>query len=271
MRTVTLHDGHELPTIGFGVFEVPADVTARLCGTALQVGYRHIDTARLYGNEEAVGQAVRDSGLAVDDVFVTTKIWNDDQGYDEARAAFAESSQRLDLGTIDLVLIHWPKPAADKYLDTWRALIDLQQEGQVRSIGVSNFHESHLRRIIDETGVTPVVNQIECHPYLQQRELRAVNAQLGIVTEAWSPLARGREVLGDPVIGAIADKHGKSAAQVILRWHLDLDSVVLARSQNDGRIAENFDVFGFELDEADHAAIAGLDRGGRIGPDPDVF
>lgn len=269
MRTHTLHDGHLMPNIGFGVFQVPAEETTRLCRAALDTGYRHIDTAKLYGNEEAVGQAVRESGLPVGAVFVTTKIWNDDQGYDEARAAFVGSRDRLGLGAVDLLLIHWPRPALDRYVDTWRALIDLRKEGEVRSIGVSNFHEAHLRRIIDETGVVPVVNQIECHPYLQQHELRAVNDELRIVTQAWSPLARGREVLDDPVIGAIAAAHGKSPAQVILRWHLDLGNVILPRSQRESRIAENFDLDGFALTEDDHQQIRGLDRGGRIGPDPD--
>lgn len=266
---VRLPDGFPIPQVGYGVFEVPEDETRELCGLALDAGYRHIDTARFYGNEEAVGQAVLASGLAREEVFVTTKLWNNDQGYDETLRAFEGSLQRLGLGYVDLFLIHWPVPSRDLYVPSWKALITLRAEGLVRSIGVSNFHEAHLRRIVDETGVVPVVNQVELHPYLQQVGLRKVHADLGILTQAWSPLARGRKVLEDPVIGELATKHGRTAAQVILRWHLQLDHIVLPRSQTPSRMVENIRLEGFELDAHDLAAIAGLECGGRIGPNPD--
>ncbi len=270
MPVIPLNDGTTIPQVGYGVFEIPAEQTRALCRTALDAGYRHIDTARFYGNEEAVGQAVRDSGLDRDAVHVTSKVWNNDHGYDAATAAIEGSVARLGIGALDLMLIHWPMPVLDAYVDTWRALIDARDRGLVRSIGVSNFHENHLHRIIDETGVVPAVNQIESHPYLQQRDLRAVNAGLGIVTQAWSPLARGREVLDDEVITSIADRHQRTPAQVVLRWHVELGTVVLPRSTDAGRIAANLDLFGFTLDDDDHTAIRGLERGLRVGPDPDT-
>ena len=270
MPLIPLNDGTAIPQVGYGVFEIPAEQTRALCRTALDAGYRHIDTARFYGNEEAVGQAVRDSGLDRDAVHVTSKVWNNDHGYEAATAAIEGSVARLGLGPLDLMLIHWPMPVLDAYVDTWRALIDARDRGLVRSIGVSNFHENHLQRIIDETGVVPAVNQIESHPYLQQRDLRAVNAGLGIVTQAWSPLARGREVLDDEVMTSIARRHQRSPAQVVLRWHVELGTVVLPRSTNAGRIAANLELFDFTLDDDDHAAIRDLDRGMRVGPDPDT-
>ena len=266
---VQLPDGYPIPQVGYGVFEVPSDETRRLCGLALEAGYRHIDTARFYGNEEAVGEAVLTSGLPREEVFVTTKLWNSDQGYDETLRAFEGSLNRLRLGYVDLFLIHWPVPSRDLYLPSWKALGRLRADGLVRSIGVSNFHETHLRRIVDETGVVPAVNQVELHPYLQQAGLRQVNTDLGILTQAWSPLARGRKVLDDPVITGLAAKHGRTAAQVILRWHLQLGNIVLPRSQTPSRIVENLTLEGFELDAEDLATVAGLERDGRIGPNPD--
>jgi diketogulonate reductase-like aldo/keto reductase len=267
---IELRDQARIPQLGFGVFLVPPPETARAVSLALEAGYRHIDTAAQYANEAGVGQAVRAFGIPRSELFVTTKCPNPDHGYEQARAACQMSLERLDLGPIDLYLIHWPVPSRDLYVDTWRAFIELQAEGLVRSIGVSNFHPAHLERLIAETGVAPVVNQIELHPRLQQRELRRLHAQLGIVTEAWSPLARG-ELLDDPAVVAIAARHGRTPAQVLIRWHLQIGNVVIPKSVTPERIVENLDVFGFELTAEDIAAIDALDRGGRIGPDPDTF
>jgi diketogulonate reductase-like aldo/keto reductase len=267
---LTLRGAIDIPQLGFGVFQVPPEDTAEVTARALEVGYRHIDTAAGYENEAGVGEAVRASGLDRGEVFVTTKCPNDSHGYDEARAAFADSQERLGIGYVDLYLIHWPVPSRDRYVETWKAFIDLQSEGSVREIGVSNFQPAHLRRVIDETGVTPSINQVELHPYLQQRELRTEHERLGILTEAWSPLAQG-EVLDDPAITRIAADHGKTPGQVVIRWHLQLGNVVIPKSVTPERIAQNFDVFGFELSDDDMAAIEALDRGHRTGPDPDHF
>jgi diketogulonate reductase-like aldo/keto reductase len=267
---IELRDQARIPQLGFGVFLVPPPETARAVSLALEAGYRHIDTAAQYANEAGVGQAVRASGIPRSEVFVTTKCANPDHGYEQARAACRMSLERLDLGPIDLYLIHWPVPSRDLYVDTCRAFIELQAEGLVRSIGVSNFQPAHLERLIAETGVAPVVNQIELHPRLAQRELRRLHAELGIVTEAWSPLARG-ELLDDPAVVAIAQRHGRTPAQVLIRWHLQIGNVVIPKSVTPARIAENFDVFGFELTAEEIAAIDALDRGERIGPDPDTF
>jgi diketogulonate reductase-like aldo/keto reductase len=267
---VPLDGSVDLPRLGFGVFQVPPKETTAAVATALEAGYRHIDTAAAYRNERGVGEAVRDSGLDRQQVFVTTKCWNDDQGYEEALRAFEGSAERLGLGVVDLYLIHWPVPAHDRYVDTWRALVELREQGRVRATGVSNFQPAHLRRVIEETGVTPALNQIELHPYFQQAELRRVHSELGIVTEAWSPLAQGA-VLADPTIVSIAGAHGKTPGQVVIRWHLQLGNVVIPKSVTPPRIAENFDVFDFELSDAQMEAIEDLDAGRRIGPDPDVF
>jgi 2,5-diketo-D-gluconate reductase A len=267
---IPLRGGIDIPQLGFGVFQVPPEDTAPVTARALDVGYRHIDTAAAYENEAGVGEAVRASGLERGEVFVTTKCPNDRHGYDEARGAFAESLERLGLGYVDLYLIHWPVPARDRYVETWKAFIDLQSEGLARAIGVSNFQPAHLVRVIDETGVTPAVNQIELHPRLQQSELRREHEHLGIVTEAWSPLAQGR-VLDDPAITRIAEEHGKTPGQVVIRWHLQLGNVVIPKSVTPERIAQNFDVFGFELSDDEMAAIEALDAGERTGPDPDRF
>jgi len=269
--SIALRDGEQIPQLGFGVFLVPPRETAEAVTAALLAGYRHIDTAAAYRNEAAVGEAIHAAGLERSDVFVTTKCWNDDQGYEEAKHALRDSLHRLEMTHVDLYLIHWPAPALDKYVDTWRAFVELQQEGLARSIGVSNFGPAHLERIIDATGVTPVVNQIELHPALQQHGLRREHEELGIVTEAWSPLARGGDILGEPSIAAIAESHGKTTAQVILRWHIQLGNVVIPKSVTPERIAENFDVFDFQLSDDEMAAFEPLDAGGRIGPDPNVF
>ncbi|WNB87024.1 aldo/keto reductase [Cellulomonas sp. ATA003] len=267
----TLIDGTTIPQLGFGVFKVDDDGAERAVTTALETGYRLIDTAKLYGNEAGVGRAVRASGLPRDEVYVTSKVWNDDQGYDATMRAFEGSAERLDLGVVDLFLIHWPVPSQDLYLDSWRALLHLKEQGAIRSVGVSNFLPAHLERIIAEQGVVPVLNQVELHPRLQQRELRAFHDANGIATEAWSPLGRDSGLLDDPVVQGIAAARGVTPAQVVLRWHLDQGTIVIPKSVTPARIAENFDVFGFSLGEDDHRALDGMERGSRIGPDPEVF
>jgi 2,5-diketo-D-gluconate reductase A len=268
---IELNNGVTVPQLGFGVFQVPPGQTEASVAEALRAGYRHVDTATLYRNEEEVGAALRRSGLPRDQVFVTTKVWNDDQGYDRTLAAFDASLARLRLDHVDLYLIHWPTPARDRYVDTWRALEKIAAEGRARAIGVSNFKVPHLQRLLDETGTVPAVNQVELHPYLAQAPLRAFHAEHGIVTEAWSPLGRGGPVLQDPAITAIAGAHGKTPAQVILRWHVQVGNVVIPRSVRPERIAENIDVFDFALAPDEVAAIEALDRGARVGPDPDHF
>ncbi len=261
--------GLTIPQIGFGVWEVPdTDVDAAF-GRALDVGYRHIDTARIYGNEAGVGRVLADHPVPRDDVFVTTKVWNDDHA--NVPAAFDASMQRLGIDVLDLYLIHWPAPAQDAYVDAWKAMLELQREGRVRSVGVCNFQVPHLQRLLDETGVLPSVNQVELSPYLQQRELRAFHAEHGIVTEAWSPLAVRAGLLDDPVVVELAATHSVTPAQLVLRWHVELGNVVLTRSVTPARIAENVEIFGFALGDDDLEALAGLDRGTRTGPDPDTF
>lgn len=266
--TITLNNGRQIPQLGFGVFLVPPEETERAVSTALETGYRSIDTAVAYRNEEGVGRAIASSGLPRDEVFVTTKLWNADHGYVEALRAFDQSVRRLGLDTIDLFLIHWPVPAADRYVETWKALEKLAADGRVRAIGVSNFKAEHLNRLFAETGTVPAVNQIELHPRFPQADLRAMHAEHGIVTEAWSPLAQGGELLADPTITRLAEQHGVTPAQVVLRWHLQIGNIVIPKSVTPQRIRENFDVFGFELSDTDLAAIATLDTGQRIGPDP---
>jgi len=259
-----------IPQIGFGVFQVPPAETAETVGRALSAGYRHIDTAAAYGNEAGVGEAVRAAALDRAEVFVTTKCSNDDHGYEEAIRALEASLERLELEYVDLYLIHWPLPAQDRYVETWRALIDARERGRARAIGVSNFQPAHLRRLVEETGVTPAINQVELHPRFQQAGLRGEHGELGIVTEAWSPLAQGR-VLGDPAITRIAAAHGRTPGQVVIRWHLQLGNVVIPKSTTPERIKRNFDVFDFELGAEEMAEIEALDTGARIGPDPETF
>jgi 2,5-diketo-D-gluconate reductase A len=267
---LTLRDGVEIPQLGFGVFQIPPKDTAEAVTRALLAGYRHIDTAAAYQNEAAVGQAVKASGLDRDEVFVTTKCFNDHHGYEQARRAFQDSIERLELDFVDLYLIHWPVPSQDKYVETWKAFIELREEGVVRSIGVSNFQPDHLRRLIDETGVTPSVNQIELHPHFQQPGLRREHRDLGIATEAWAPLGQG-QALDDPVIGRIAEAHDKTPAQAIIRWHLQIGNIVFPKSATPERIEENFDVFDFRLTDGEMEEVEALDPGERNGPDPDTF
>jgi 2,5-diketo-D-gluconate reductase A len=267
---IPLRGGAAIPQLGFGVFQVPPSETAEAVAQALSVGYRHIDTAAAYRNEAGVGQAIRASGLDRSEVFVTTRCWNDEQGFEESKRALHASLERLQLDHVDLYLIHWPVPSHDRYVDTWKAFIDLQSDGLTRSIGVSNFQPAHLQRVVAETGETPAINQIELHPYLQQPILRRKHQEMMIVTEAWSPLAQG-EALADPAILKIADAHAKTPAQVVIRWHLQLGNVVIPKSVTPRRIQENFDVFDFALSDAEMKAIGALDEDRRTGPDPDTF
>jgi diketogulonate reductase-like aldo/keto reductase len=268
--TIPLRGDIEIPQLGFGVFQVPPEETAEVATRALLAGYRHIDTAAGYRNEAGVGQAIHAAGLERGDVFVTTKCANDDHGFDQSQRALRDSLDRLEMEHVDLYLIHWPVPSQDRYVETWEGLIEAQKHGLTRAIGVSNFQPAHLERIIDETGVTPAVNQIELHPRLQQHGLRREHADLGIVTEAWSPLAKG-QVLDDPTIVEIAKTHERTPAQVVIRWHVQLGNVVIPKSVTPERIEENFAVFDFHLTEAEMAGIEQLDVGERTGPDPDTF
>jgi 2,5-diketo-D-gluconate reductase A len=268
--TVSLRDGVEIPQLGFGVFQVPPEETQEVVEVALATGYRHIDTAAAYRNEAAVGAAIAAAGLSPDEVFVTTKLWNSEQGYDSTLRAFEKSLERLRMDRVDLYLIHWPVPTEDRYLDTWRAFERIQDEGRSRSIGVSNFRVEDLERLKEEAEHLPTVNQIELHPRLQQAELRAWHADHGVATEAWSPLAQGA-LLDDDTIETIAAHHEKTPAQTILRWHLRLGNVVIPKSVTPERIRENIEIFDFELSEDDMAAIARLDAGQRTGPDPTSF
>jgi len=269
--TITLNNGVEMPQLGFGVWQVPDDEAAAAVSTALEAGYRSIDTAAIYGNERGTGRAVAASGLPREELFVTTKLWNSDHGHDAALRALDTSLGKLGLDYVDLYLIHWPQPRHDAYTETWRALEKIAADGRARAIGVSNFHPAHLGRVVAEGTVVPAVNQIELHPQLPQAELRALHAQYGIATEAWSPLGQGKGLLDSPVIGAIAERHGRTPAQVVLRWHLQLGNVVIPKSVTPSRVRENADVFGFELAENDLSELAGLDSGTRLGPDPDTF
>ncbi|RDI61399.1 aldo/keto reductase [Nocardia pseudobrasiliensis] len=265
--SVVLNDGNVIPKLGFGVFQVSTDDAVAAVTKALEVGYRSIDTAAIYGNEAEVGRAIAEFGLPRDEVYITTKLWNSEQGYDSTLRAFDESMTKLGLDYLDLYLIHWPCPAGDRYVDTFRAFQALKSQGRIRSIGVSNFNTDHLERVIAETGEVPVVNQIELHPYFAQSELRAFHAERGIATEAWSPLGQGAE-LKDPVISEIAQQTGRTPAQVVIRWHLQLGNIVIPKSVTPSRIEENFDVFSFELSVEQMQRIAALDNDTRIGGDP---
>ncbi|MFC9424470.1 aldo/keto reductase [Streptomyces sp. NPDC056987] len=266
--TLTLNNGIEMPQLGFGVWQVPDSEATQAVATALEAGYRSIDTAAIYGNEEGTGKALAASGIAREELFVTTKLWNGDQGYDSTLRAFDVSLGKLGLDHVDLYLIHWPTPAADKYVDTYKAFEKILADGRARSIGVSNFLPEHLERLLGETSVVPVLNQIELHPQLQQAESRAFHAERSIATEAWSPLGQGKGLLEVPTVVAVARKHGRTPAQVVLRWHLQLGNVVIPKSVTPSRIQENIDVFGFELDADDLAAFAALDEGKRLGSHP---
>ncbi|MCJ1712972.1 aldo/keto reductase [Curtobacterium sp. VKM Ac-2922] len=268
VTSIPLRDGRSIPAVGFGVYKVDDAEAETAVGTALAAGYRHVDTAEMYGNERGVGAAVRASGLARDEVFVTTKVWNDHQGRDATLRAFDASLQRLGLDAVDLYLIHWPAAANDRYVETWRTLVELHESGRARSIGVSNFQVPHLERIIGETGQVPVLNQVERHPWLPQRELIAFHDEHDIVTGAWSPLGRGR-LIDEPVLTRIADAHGVSVAQVLVRWNVQQGVVVLPKSVTPSRIRSNLDVDGVTLSDDDLLAIATLESGQRTGSHPD--
>jgi len=270
---VTLSAGNstvDIPQLGFGVWQVPDEDATAAVTTALEVGYRSIDTARIYENEEGVGRALATTEVPRGEIFLTTKVWNDDQGYDSTLRAFEDSAKRLGQDYVDLYLIHWPTPKKDAYVDTWRALLQLRADGRIRAAGVCNFQQAHLQRLIDETGEAPAVNQVELHPRLQQAQLRAWHGDHGIATEAWSPLAQGA-VLEDETIVTVAAHHEKTPAQTILRWHLQLDNIVIPKSVTPERIRENIEIFDFELSDEDMAEFAKLDSGERIGPDPETF
>ncbi|AUI57768.1 aldo/keto reductase [Amycolatopsis sp. BJA-103] len=267
--SIRLNNGTSLPQLGFGVYKIGDDEVEGAVRTAIEAGYRAIDTATLYANERGVGEAVRTSGLPREELFVTTKLWNTEHGHDAALRAFDTSLSELGLEYVDLYLIHWPLPSQDKYVETWRALEKIASDGQAKAIGVSNFQIPHLERLIEETGTVPAVNQIECHPWLQQPLLRNFHEKHEIVTEAWGPLARGGDLLADEKITTIAEKHGKTPAQVVLRWHIEMNHLVIPKSVTPERVKANMDVFDFALDAHDGAAIATLEQGKRLGPDPD--
>jgi diketogulonate reductase-like aldo/keto reductase len=269
--TLTFNNGVEIPQVGFGVFQVPPDEVIEPVRTAIEAGYRLIDTAAMYGNEEGVGKAIADSGVPRDELFITTKLANPDQGYDSTLQAFDTSMAKLGLDVLDLYLIHWPLPKRDRYVETWKAFEKLYADGRVRSIGVSNFQTNHLNRLFAETDVRPVVNQIELHPGLPQLELRAFHADNEMLTEAWSPIGQGQGLLEDPTLGAIAERMDRSPAQVVLRWHVQHGNVVIPKSVTPSRIRENFALFDFELSDTDMAALTDLSEPGRVGPDPDTF
>lgn len=263
---MSFHDGHIMPQIGLGVWQTSPDETAEVVQAAVKLGYRSVDTARLYKNEEGVGKGLEGHS----DIFLTTKVWNDEQGYDSTLRAYDESARLLRRPVLDLYMIHWPMPAQGQYVETWKALVELKKSGRVKSIGVSNFEPEHLERIMDATGVVPVVNQIELHPDFQQRALREFHERHNIRTESWRPLGKGR-VLRDERIGKIAEKHSRTPAQVVIRWHLQNGLIVIPKSVNLKRLAENLDVFGFVLDTEDMQAIGQMDRkDGRMGADPNA-
>lgn len=268
--TIELSDGAEIPQLGFGTFQIEPEDTGEAVTHALDAGYRSIDTAAIYGNEREVGGAINGSGIDRSELFVTTKLWNSEQGRDHTIAACEESLSKLGLDYLDLYLIHWPVPSKDKYVETWKAFEELRGDGRVRSIGVSNFNEDHLTRLADETGTVPVVNQVELHPSFQQRGLREVHSERGILTEAWSPLAQG-ELFDDETLESIGSAHDKSTAQVMLRWHIQVGNIVIPKSVTPERIVSNFDIWDFELSSEEMDQIGALDAGNRIGPDPAEF
>jgi 2,5-diketo-D-gluconate reductase A len=267
---IVLNNGVRMPQLGFGVFQIPDAETTEAVAAALAAGYRSIDTAAIYGNETGTGRALAESGIARKDLFITSKLWIDDLGYEPTLAAFDASLSKLGLDYLDLYLIHWPAPASDQYADSWLALEKLLADGRVRAIGVSNFEPGHLQRLIDLGGTVPAINQVELHPALQQHAVTVFNAAQGIATEAWSPLAQGA-LLADPAIREIAARHGKTPAQIILRWHLKQGLIVIPKSVTPARIRENLEVFDFDLTEAELAAVNVLERNGRTGPDPATF
>ncbi|HEY2225566.1 aldo/keto reductase [Actinomycetospora sp.] len=268
---IKLNSGATIPQLGFGVFQIDRQDTAKTVGTALEIGYRHIDTAQMYGNEAEVGEAIATSGLARDELFVTTKCNNANHGQDDAQRALDESLTKLGLDYVDLYLVHWPLPGKDLYVPTWKGFEQAAKDGKTRSIGVSNFQSHHLDRLAQETSTVPAVNQIEIHPHMQQQAMRDYDERHGIATEAWSPIGQGKGVLDEPVLGKIAAAHGKTAAQVTLRWHVQLGNIVFPKSVTPERIRENFEIFDFSLTDDEMSAVAGLEKGQRVGPDPDTF
>ena len=271
--SITLNDGNAIPQVGLGVFQTPPEETERAVTTALEAGYRHVDTAAAYRNESGVGRAIKNaaaSGLPREDVYITTKLWNADQGYDSTLRAFDASMDRLGIDYLDLYLIHWPLPERNTFVETFKAFANLRDQGRIRSIGVSNFEPEHLRILVDATGIVPAVNQVELHPMLQQQELREVHATLGVATEAWAPLGQGA-LLDNPTVTSVAEHYGKTPAQVLIRWHIQLGNIVIPKSVTPERIVSNFDVFDLELSEQDMASISSLGDGTRLGPDPRTF
>jgi len=267
---ITLNDGTTIPQLGFGVFRVDPEETERIVSDALEVGYRHIDTAAIYGNEIGVGRAIAASGIPRDELYITTKLWNSDQGTQSAIDVMDLSLEKLGLDHVDLYLIHWPRPDLDRYLESWHTLEQLKADGKTTSIGVSNFHIPHLERVIGESGTVPAVDQIELHPAFAQRPIREYAASKGIAIEAWGPLGQGKyDLFGMPAVADAARAHGVSPAQAVIRWHLQHGIIVFPKSNSRERIAQNFDVFGFELTAAEMAAIDGLDQGMRVGSNPD--
>ncbi|MFJ1844473.1 MULTISPECIES: aldo/keto reductase [unclassified Streptomyces] len=270
MQCLTLNNGVSIPQIGLGVWPLTDEQAYTAVSHALVTGYRHIDTARIYHNEAGVGRAVRDAGIRRQDIFLTTKLWNADQGYEAALRAFDASLQRLDTDYVDLYLIHWPVPEQDLYVESYKALERIHTDGRARAIGVSNFTAATLDRLLAKTGIVPALNQIELHPYFTQGRMRGLCAERSITTGAWSPLAQGGDLLAEHTLARIAERHGKTPAQVVIRWHLQLGNVVIPRSMTHTRIEENFRVFDFDLGPEEVYDITALDNGGRIGPDPDT-
>ncbi|GAA4809343.1 aldo/keto reductase [Actinomycetospora chlora] len=268
---IELNNGTTIPQLGFGVFQIDPSDTAESVSTAFEIGYRHIDTAQMYGNEAEVGEAIKSSGIDRDELWITTKCNNSNHGRLDSQKALDESLSKLGLDHVDLYLIHWPLPGKDLYVDTWKGFEEALGDGKVRTIGVSNFQPHHLDRLLEETETVPAVNQIELHPHMQQAGLRAYHERHGIRTEAWSPIGQGRGLLDAPELGEIAQAHGKSAAQVVLRWHIQIGNIIFPKSVTPDRVRENFEIFDFELTDEDMQKIEGMERAERLGPDPDQF